>query len=678
MTPEIYGQQGMALAQQNRLEEALACLDQAVRMKPDFGEAHHNRGVILQHLGRVNEAVASYDCALRTRQDPGTYYNRGNALLQLRRVEEAVASFERALKLAPNNVEALMNRGYALMHLDRPAEALPNYERVLKLKPGYAEAHVNRGRVLARLNRPQEALASYDTALQLKPDDAGPHNDRGHALMSLGQFGAACAGFERALQLRPDYAEAWHNRGLALVKLEQVPAAIASFDRAARLRPGHLAALSLKAYQQARICDWTTRAQDAEALHRGAGQAGAEPFLALALDDDPASQFARSRAWAAQYRAAPPLPPCAAARPEKLRVGYFSADFRDHAMMYLMAGLFERHDRARFEVHLFSFGAPAQDEMRQRAIAAADRFHDVSAHSDGEIVALARAEGIDIAVDLMGYTRGSRTEIFAGRAAPIQVSHLGYPGTMGAPFIDYVMADKCVLPENDRRFYSEQVIHLPHSYFPTDDGCAVSPRRFSRAELGLPEQSFVFCCFNNSYKISPAEFDIWMRLLGRVEGSVLWLLRDNDLAAVHLGREAQARGIDPARLVFAGRAPHDEHLARHRCADLFLDTFNYNAHTTAVDALWAGLPLVTRPGRSFPARVAASLLQAIGLPELVTDSAEAYEQLALALATDSARLAAVTAKLAANRAAMPLFDTAQFTRDVESAYDKMYAACVRP
>jgi predicted O-linked N-acetylglucosamine transferase (SPINDLY family) len=592
--------------------------------------------------------------------------------LQLRRIEDAAASFARALQLAPNNVEALMNRGYALMLLERPAEALPQYEKVLQLKPGHGEAHGNRGRALAKLNRLDAALASYDTALRLKPDDAAIHNDRGQVLMSLDRPGEAIASFERALKCNPGYAHAWFNRGLAQVKLRQVEDAIASFERAARLRPDNLAALAQKSYHQARICDWTARARDAELLHRGARMDGAEPFLALALDDDPASQCERARKWAAQYRAAP-APVAKVARPQKLRVGYFSADFRNHAMMHLMAGLFERHDRNRFEVHLFAFGEATQDEMRRRAMATADRFHEVGMLGDGDIVALARAEGIDIAVDLMGYTKGCRTEIFAGRAAPIQVSHLGYPGTLGAPFIDYVMADKRVVPDADRRFYTETVIHLPHSYFPTDDRRAIAERVFTRAEMGLPEQGFVFCCFNNNYKISPAEFDIWMRLLGQVEGSMLWLLKDNDLAAANLARAAQARGIDPGRLVFAGRMPHAEHLARHRCADLFLDTFNYNAHTTAVDALWTGVPLVTRPGRSFASRVAASLLHAIEMPELICETAEAYEHLALALATDPAQLAAVKARLAAKRLTAPLFDTAQFTRGVEQAYDAMAA-----
>lgn len=675
MTPEIFHNQGIALAQQNRLAEALTLLDKALALKPDYGEAHNNRGVILQQLGRMEEAVASFDRALRIWPDnSGTLYNRGNALVQLRRLEEAVASYDGAVKLAPGHVESLMNRGYAMTHLNRLEDALASFEKALKSRPGYAEAYHNRGIVLAKLSRLEEAITSYDVALQLKPDQAVVHNDRGSALMALGRPEEALASFERALRANPDHAQAHYNRGLALTRLSRPQDAIASFGGALQVRPDNHAARVLKAHQQARICDWASRAQDIEFLMSGIDLDGVEPFLMLGLDDDPARQFERAKKWAAQnYPAGPEIHFRAHARPEKLRLGYFSADLRDHPVMYLMARLFELHDRARFEVHLFSFGEGEQDAMRQRAIAGADQFYDVRSMSDADILNLARGLKIDIAVDLMGYTRGSRTEVFSQRVAPLQVNYLGYPGTLGAGFMDYIIADDWIVPQADRRFYAEEVVCLPHGYMANDNLRPISERRFARAELGLPESGFVFCCFNNSYKISPVEFDIWMKLLAAVPGSVLWLSKDSELAAANLAREAQARGMDRSRLVFAERVPDQaEYLARYRCADLFLDTFNYNAHATASDVLWAGLPIVTRSGRSFPARVAGSLLHAIGLPELVTDTADAYEKLALALATDPARLAAVKAKLAANRRTTPLFDSEAFTREIETAYDGIY------
>lgn len=675
MTPEIFHNQGLALAQQNRLAEALMLLDKALGLNPGYSDAHNNRGVILQQLGRMEDAVASYDKALRLRPDnPGGWYNRGNALVQLKRMDDAVASYDKALKFAPSHVETLMNRGYALMHLKRADQALPSFDKVTKIKPGYPDAHHNRGRALAELNRLEEAVVSYDVALQLKPDYAAAHNDRGNALLRRKQLGDALASYEKAVQFNPDYAEAYFNRGTVLAELKQVVEAITDLDRSLRIRPDNGPAQVLKAYYQAKICDWSSRAQGGDALTPGMDSEGIQPFLLLGMDDDPSRQLARAARWASEnYPVAPPLPPRPGTRPEKLRIGYFSADFRDHPVMQLMARLLELHDRERFEVHLFSFGEDMPDAMRDRARMAADQFHDVASLSDQAVIELARGLEIDIAVDLMGYTKGSRTEVFAQRVAPLQVNYLGYPGTLGAAFMDYIIADPWVVPDADRHFYAEKIIQLPHSYMPTDNSRAVAEDRFSRTDMGLPETGFVFCCFNNSYKISPAEFDIWMRLLGKVPGSVLWLAKDNETAGGNLVREAQARGIDGARLVFTERMPsHADYMARYRCADLFLDTFNYNAHTTANDALWAGLPLITRPGRSFAARVAAGLLNAIGLPELVTDSRDAYEELALALATDPARLAALKAKLAANRLTTPLFDSETYTRDIEKAYDAIF------
>jgi len=669
----------MALAQQNRLPEALTLFDQALRLKPDFGEMHHNRGVVLHQLGRLEEALASYDRALLHRPDEaGTHYNRGNALLQLARLGEAAASYDQALKLTPNNVEALLNRGYALMHLGKPEQAIADFEKVVRLKPGLADAHYNRGMALAKLGRPEDAIVSYDAALQLKPGHAGACNERGSTLVALGRPDEALESFEKAQQLKPDFAEAFYNRGVTLVRLKRAQEAVANFAKAAQLKPDNQAALSLKAHCQAAICDWSEREVDAELLQRGARLPdGADPWLAMAFDDHHARQFERARAWAQKrYVAAAPIAVRAAVRPEKLRLGYFSANVQDHPAMHAMVGLLERHDRRRFEVHLFSYGEEVGDEMRRRAVAAVDRFHDVKGLSDAAIVALARETEIDIAIDLMGYTGDCRLEIFAGRAAPIQVNYI-FPGTLGAGFMDYILADRWVLPEDDRRFYSEKVYYLEHSYMATDDRRDDSGRAFTKAELGLPEQGIVFCCFNNCYKISPAEFDIWMRLLAKTEGSVLWLRLDDKTAKANLAREAEARGISRDRLVYAGRVPRPDHLARHRCADIFLDTFNYNAHTTAVDALRTGLPVISKSGRSFAARASGSLLQAIRMPELLTQSEEAYERLALDLATDPDRLAVVKAKLAANRLTTPLFDTEGTTRKFENAYDALFELALR-
>jgi predicted O-linked N-acetylglucosamine transferase (SPINDLY family) len=351
----------------------------------------------------------------------------------------------------------------------------------------------------------------------------------------------------------------------------------------------------------------------------------------------------------------------------RIRIGYFSADFHDHATLYLMAGLLREHHRGRFAIHAYSYGRDLCGTMRDHLLAHVDGFHAIGDMADAAVAELSRTQGLDIAVDLKGYTQNGRPQLFAHRLAPVQIAYLGYPGTSGADFIDYMVADPVVVPERERTGFSENLLILPVSYQPNDGMRAIAPRGPTRIECGLPETGFVFCAFHQSYKISPREFAIWMRLLDRVEGSVLWLLRSNRWAEQNLRREAAARGIAPERLVFADYVPQAEHLARLRLADLFLDTFNVNAHTTASDALWAGLPFVTRAGRQFAARVGASLLEAIGLPELIADTDEAYEALILDLATQPLRLEVIKAKLATNRLTQPLFDTSNYTRHFEAA-----------
>ena len=403
---------------------------------------------------------------------------------------------------------------------------------------------------------------------------------------------------------------------------------------------------------------------------------GADALFALiGIDDDPARTLARARTMVARKwpGASDYLVPAAPASPRRLRIGYFSADFSEHAVMYLMAGLLREHDRSRFELIGYSFGKSRTDPMREHVIACCDAFHDILDLSDDEAVALARSHDLDIAVDCTGYTRNARTALFARRVAPLQVNYLGYPGTMGAPFFDYIVGDPVVIPPEWREFYSERLIRLPGSYQPNDNQRQVIAPAGGRAAHGLPEDGFVFCCFNAAKKITPAEFGIWMRLLEQVPGSVLWLFAANRWIDSRLRAEAAKRGVDPARLVFAPFLPHHQHLGRQQLADLFLDTFVYNAHTTASDALWAGLPLVTMAGKTFQARVAASLLTAAGLPELITDTPEAYAALALELARSPARLAELRARLAANRLTCPLFDTAGYTRALEGAYEAIAA-----
>lgn len=572
---------------------------------------------------------------------------------------------DRVRLLAPDPV-ALNIAGAANVALKRPDAALEMFDLAIQSKPDFAMAYYNRGTVLQAVGRVVEALASFDQTILIKPEYLDAHYNRGNALRHLGRPAEALASYDRALRLDPGNLGAHNNRGVVLHQLRRLDEAIASFDRALEIKPDLSAALSQAMHLRAQICDWS-RGDEIYPID-------GPPLAGLAFEDNPERQLLRSQAQVAVRS-----PPVAFAEPSgssRLRLGYFSADFHNHATMSLLAGMFEQHDRERFEVHAFSYGPHAADEGRQRLLGAVEHFHDVRALSDEQIAASARDNALDIAIDLKGYTSGGRPEIFAYRAAPVQMLYMGFPGPAGQPFIDHVIADRVVVPEENRRFFTEQVIYLPDSYFVNDDQRAISDAPQSREAQGLPAAGFVFCCFNQAYKISPAEFDIWMRLLTKVEGSVLWLLKDNHWAEANLRKEAAVRGVDPERLIFAERVPETEHLARHRCADLFLDTFNYNAHTTACDALWTGLPVVTKLGKSFAARVGGSLLYAINLPELVTTTPEDYEQLALGLATDPDKLAEIKAKLADNRLTTPLFDTERFTRNIEQAYEKAFGCYV--
>lgn len=709
---EAYNNRGNALLDLKRPDEALASYDKALALEPDYAEAQTNRATALKELKRFDEALAGYDKALALNPGiPVTHYNRANALSDLKRLDEALASYDRALTLDPGYAEAYYNRGNALVELKRPDEAVASYDRALALKPGYAEAYYNRGNALLELKRLDEAVASYDRALAFNPGDAKACYDRGNALFGLKRLGEALASYDRALTLKPDYAEAFNNRGNALYELKRLDEALASYDKALAFNSGIAEAhnnrgnvlLDLKrpdealaAYEKAlalkpdyeflygtllhtrmKLCDWRELTESLEAYEadiRG-GKKVTTPFPALSLIDLPDLHKQVATIYAGtNYPASEALGSInKRTGTGKIRLAYYSADFHNHATAYLMAELFEAHEAEKFELYGFSFGPGKQDEMRTRVVSAFDKFIDVRDKSDREVARISRELGIDIAVDLKGHTTDARPGIFAERCAPIQVSYLGYPGTMGAGYIDYVIADTTVIPLDRQADFTEKVVYLPHSYQVNDSRRKISGRVFTRQESGLPESGFVFCCFNNSYKILPETFDGWMRILKAVEGSVLWLLEDNPTAANNLRKEAEARGIAGSRLVFANRMPLDEHLARHKLADLFIDTLPCNAHTTASDALWAGLPVLTCTGKSFAGRVAASLLNAMELPELVMHSQAEYEAKAVELATDAGKLREIKLKLEKNRLATPLFDARMFARHIEAAYQAMYA-----
>jgi predicted O-linked N-acetylglucosamine transferase (SPINDLY family) len=669
--------QGIALHRQGKLADAERCYREVLQRQPNHFAALHLLGVISGQTGRSEEGVELIKRAIGLNPKVAEAHNNlGNALRDLKRHEEALASYDQAIVLKQDYANAHNNRGNVLRDLKRPEEAQASYDRAIALKPAVAEAHNNRGNALMDLKRPAEALASYDEAIALKPDYAEAHSNRGAALRDLKRPAEALASYDRAIALKPDYANAHNNRGNVLRDLKRPAEALASYDKALALTPDSVGAEGMRVHTKMHICDWINF--DSECAHLISSvkhrTANTIPFAFLGISSSSDDQLQCAKLWVTE-KCPPSQKPIWRGehyRHDRIRVAYVSADFHQSATSYLMAGMFEYHDKSRFEVTGISIGSEDSDEMRQRLLRSFDHFIDAKALSDAEVASRIRETEIDILIDLKGFTQDAQTNVFAQRPAPIQVNYLGYPGTMGASYIDYIIADQTVIPDESRKFYSEKIVVLPNTYQVNDRTRIVSDKAFNRSAAGLPSQGVVFCCFNNTYKITPYVFDRWMRLLRQVGGSVLWLLEDNASAASNLRKEAVARSVRPERLVFAERIQLPEHLARHKLADLFLDTLPVNAHTTASDALWAGLPVLTQIGETFAGRVAASLLNAIGLPELITSTPQAYEALAIELATNPEKLAAIKRKLANNRLTTPLFDTQTFTRHIEAAYTIMH------
>lgn len=589
------------------------------------------------------------------------------------RHEDAWHLLGQALERRPAWPEALYHRANCCLRTGRPSEALAGYDAALALAPGHGDAHYNRGLALQDLNRHQEAIAAFDRAIAADPRDADAYNNRGNAFLAMRHCAQALESYARALALRPDLAHALFNSGVAWQELRRPDKAAAFFERLLTLAPDYPLAPGKLLHARMLCCDWrdfTRLSSRIDAAVR-AGQAVIEPFSYLGIARDPADMRRCAELYAAQYAARPLAPAVAGPAAGRIRVGYVSGEFREQATAILMVEVFERHDRDRFELFAFDNGTADRSDIRRRIESSFAEIVDINVLNDAQAAAAVRERRIDILVDLNGYFGRSRPGLFAHRAAPVQVNYLAFPSTLGAPWMDYLVADRHVVPPGEETAYAEQVVRLPDTYQANDSKRAIAPTPPSREEAGLPGTGVVFCCFNNPWKITPEVFAVWMRVLGQVEGSVLWLLQDLPAASDNLRRAASTHGIDPARLVFAGRVAPADHLARHALADLFLDTAPCNAHTTASDALWAGLPLLTCTGTTFAGRVASSLLHAVGLPELAVPNLAAYESRAVALARDPAELARLRAHLVGPGRASPLFDGERLCRHLERAFQTM-------
>ncbi len=707
-----YLSKGNALLSLAQPKEAADAFGRALALQPLSAVAHSNLANALLALGHAQDALVSADRALEI--DLGfasAHNNRGNALLQLERPSEALPCFDRAIDLDRNHAAAHTNRGRALLSLARAAEALESHERALAINPRMIEALTNKGNVLLRMRQPAEALVCYEQALQLRPDSFKARNNRCQALLDLRRPVEALAAVDEVLRGGPNDAKALTIRALALVDLGRRDEAIEHLTNALAGLPDEPDLLNVladtqmtgRAYEQAaltfqrllgaapqrdyaagylcevllNLCDWPRLAAPETLALAGvrAGKRSASPFTLMALQSVPADQVACARV---HLELAAPLALRRAAlrghRHERIRLAYVSPDFREHPVANQIVRLLETHDRSRFEIIAVALEKPDGSEVARRIRAGCERLLDVSHLDEASIARLLRDFEIDIAVDLSGHTFLNRVGVFAHRIAPVQINFLGFPGTIGSACHDYIIADHWVIPEQHEAHYTERVAWLPHSYQPYDPRIAATECPLTRRDVGLPDDAFVFCCFNNRFKIRPPHFDVWMQILHRVPSSVLWLTGGATAPAERLRREAQSRGIAPERLIFAPRMDsRDLHVSRYQLADLFLDTLPFNAHATASDALWAGLPLLTCPGDTFAGRVAAGMLMAVRLGELIATSIDDYEEKAVALAQPGSELAHLRERLQNGRATHPLFDVDRYRRAIERAYERMSA-----
>jgi len=670
---------GILDALRRNFPKALESLDRALTLSPHNADLYVDKGKILAETGRPEDALVCFDKALAIDGGhPVALDLKASILLLLKRPADTLELFDRLLQIAPFRSRTLNNRGLALTELGLYDGAIETFRLAAASDSRNSEIWVNLGNVLCKSKSYNDALAAYGSALKINPNFAEAWLGSGNALASLRRYEEALAAADKALANKPKLAEAWDLRGGIYATLRKPEESARAYAEAMRedqqlaFVKGHLL------HQKMRCCDWSNIEPVVAEIEADIGlkNPSAEPFGLLGiLSSEQGLQQAAQLCGERMYPGSPGGNIAYAATGKtagKIRVGYLSGEFRDHAIAHLLTGVLEEHDRSGFEVFILDNGWDDKSDVRRRIDATANKVIDITKLSDAAAVDTIRKAGIDILVNINGYLDDHRMGIFARRAAPIQVNYLGFPGTFGCDYIDYIIADRFVIPEDRRSFYTEKVVHLPYCYQPNDCTKKIGTTVFKRQELGLPEQGFVFCCFNNSYKIVPHVFDSWTRILKRIDGSVLWLFKSNALAPSNLIKEAAARDIAPDRLVFADRLPLADHLARHHSAGLFLDTLPYNAHTTASDALWTGLPVLTQTGTTFPGRVATSLLNAVGLPQLAMRTQQEYEDMAIHLATHPTELTLLKNKLLKNKPTAPLFNTKQYARHIEDAFKAMF------
>ena len=668
--------------QAGRLQDAEALYRQILQAEPNQPDALHLLGLIAHQVGRPEVAIDLISKAIAINPAVAALHNHIALAYQAQgRLEEALDHLRQAITLKPAFAEAYYNLGLILQKQGKLEEAEAQYQSALVFQPTFADAWNNLGNVLRTQGKLEEAVAKYRQALLVESTHTEASYNLGNVLQAQSKLEEAAAHYRQVLTFKPTHVEALYSLGLVLQEQGKLEEAVSQYERVLSLKPDFAGAENQLMHQLQRLCDWKYLEKHIEhhkEVLRSPSSSIIGPFSVLCIPSSAAEQLACAKRFVSSYLSwVVPLREklgfhFARVNKPRLRIAYLSADFYQHATAYLLAELFELHDRNLFEVFAYSYGPDDGGRFRKRIAHACDVFVDISSVSFRDVACRIYGDGIDILIDLKGYTKGARSEIVALRPAPIQVNYLGYPGTMGADFIDYIITDRFISPPEQAPYFSEKFVYMPECYQINDRKRALDQNAPTRTEYGLPQGGFVFCCFSNTYKIMPEVFDVWMRLLQKIPGSVIWLLEMNSRVAANLRREASVRMVDPERLVFTTGIPIDKHLSRLRLADLALDTLPVNGHTTASDALWSGLPVLTCVGDTFVSRVAGSLLTAIGLPELITRSLAEYETAALRLAKNPRELAGLRERLAKNRLSTPLFDSKRYTRYLEKAYRMMW------
>ena len=633
-------------------------------------------GIILKENGKISESIDANKKSLKLNpNDAEVHNNLGFVYQETKDYNEAKLWYDEAIRLQPNYIAALHNLGLIYHLQEKYDKAELNYREAIKIKPNYSPAYINLGNVLIRQGKFIEAEDCYIQVIKFEKENPEVYNNLGVVLQKLGKINEAKTAYEQALKYKNNYAEAHYNMGSCLQKLNEFDDALKSYKQALQLKPDYSSAESRMLDLLKHMCDFDINDKLIESSSRlGISTTPVQPFSLLSWIDNAEHHFLRSKKYIEENLKSVPYKFVKKDQSlsKKIRVGFFSADFRDHAVMYLISGLFREYDKKKFEFFLYSFGKDESLKWHNFLRDNVDKFTDVKNLSFQKISEISLKDNLDIAIDLMGYTKNNRLGIFKNRIAPIQINYLGYPGTIGADYFDYIIADHILIPTDQKQFFSEKIIYMPHSYQPNDNRLVVSNLDTTKSDYGLPDTGIVFCCFNQNYKIGIKEFNVWMKVLKKINNSVLWLIDSNKWAKQNIFKQAELNNINSSRIIFANKISHLEHLERHKHADLFLDTFNYNAHTTASDSLRCGLPIITKQGNQFAARVSSSLLSALDLKELVAKTDDEYENLIIKYASQPLELKKINEKLNKNKKIKPLFNTEQYNRDFELSLLKAY------